>query len=152
MAYWLIKEEPDGLSYDALVERGATPWTGVRNYEARNNIRDGMREGDEALYYHTGRDREIVGIARVVTDPYPDPTQFDPDSPYFDEKATEDEPRWFVVDVEADTKLPDPVPLATVKEHPVLKESILATRGRLSVQPVTDDEYAAVRKLGGLDD
>lgn len=147
MSNWLVKEEPEKFSFDDLAERGATPWTGVRNYEARNNIRDGMRENDRVLFYHSGKAREIVGVARVASDPYPDPAQYDPDSPYYDEKATEEEPRWFVVDVEAERALETPVSLDEVKEHPVLSGSVLANRARLSVQPVTDEEFAAVLEL-----
>lgn len=147
--YWLMKSEEDDYSIQDLERDGSTHWVGVRNYEARNFMRDGMQPGDEVLYYHSNaRPSGVAGIARVASDPYPDPTQFDPESRYYDEKATEDEPRWVLVDVEFVERFDEVVPLREIKEHPELQEMVLVKRMRLSVQPVREEEFRIVREMG----
>ena len=100
VAYWLIKSEPDAYSIDDLKRDGTEPWDGIRNYQARNMIRDDMKIGDDVLFYHSScKVPAVAGLAKVASAPYPDPTQFDRKSKYFDEKSTEDDPRWILVDI-----------------------------------------------------
>ncbi len=138
MAYWLMKSEPDAYSIDDLERDGREPWDGIRNYQARNMMRDDMRIGDEVLFYHSScKIPAVVGIARVASEPYPDPTQFDPDAKYYDAKSNPDDPRWILVDVEFVRKLDKPVTLTEIKEHPGLDDMILTRRGnRLSIMPI----------------
>lgn len=142
--YWLMKSEPDECSIDdALAAPGATvPWTGVRNYQARNLMRDAMRIGDGVLFHHSGcAEPGIAGIAEVASKPVPDPTQFDPASPYFDSRSTPDAPRWVLVAVRALRKT-RPVPMAELRSHPELADMIVLRRGnRLSITPVTPAEW-----------
>ncbi len=137
--YWLMKSEPEECSIDdALAAPGATvPWTGVRNYQARNFMRDQMRVGDGVLFYHSScAEPGIAGLARVASTPYPDPTQFDPGSPYFDAASKPDEPRWLLVDVQALRKTPL-LGLAALRADPALQELVVLRRGnRLSITPV----------------
>lgn len=147
--HWLMKSEEDVYSIADLERDGRTPWDGVRNYEARNLMRDRMSPGDLVLYYHSNaRPTGVVGIARVASEPYPDPTQFDPDSPYHDGKATRGEPRWWLVDLEFVERFPRTVPLSEIKEHPALRKMVLVKRARLSVQPVRAEEFELVVELG----
>lgn len=147
--HWLMKSEQDVYSIDDLERDGRTYWDGVRNYEARNYMRDEMRPGDLVLYYHSNaKPSGVAGIARVASEPYPDPTQFDPESRYHDEKATEEEPRWYLVDVAFVEKFPALVPLPRIRERPELAEMVLVRRARLSVQPVRAEEFALVREMG----
>src|SRR5690606_4481653 len=134
MAYWLIKSEPFKYSWDQLVKDKKTVWDGVRNYAARLNLR-AMKKGDLAFFYHSNEGTEIVGIARIVKEAYQDPT-------------TDDE-RWVAVDVAAHKKLKKPVSLAQIKEEPRLAQMALVRLGRLSVQPVTDEEWEIVMKMAG---
>jgi predicted RNA-binding protein with PUA-like domain len=142
--YWLMKSEPDECSIDdVLAARGRlTPWTGVRNYQARNFMRDAMRVGDGVLFYHSSCARPgIAGIAEVASPPYPDPTQFERGSPYYDPKSRREAPRWQCVDVRAlrKTRL---VPLAELRAHPPLSKMKLLQRGnRLSITPVSEPEW-----------
>ena len=149
--YWLVKSEPDDYSFEDLLREPdrTTPWTGVRNYQARNFMRDEMRVGDKVLFYHSStKPPGIVGLAEVASQAYPDPTQFEPDSPYFDAKATPDAPRWFLVDLRALEALPRPVALDEIKRDPALANCRLVQRGnRLSVIPLSADEYARVLEL-----
>jgi len=144
MRYWLMKSEPAELSIDDLVRvaRQTTPWFGVRNYQARNFMRDEMRPGDRVLFYHSScAEPGIAGIAEVVSKAYPDATQFDRKSPYFDAKATREAPRWFNVDVKlvAKTRL---VGLAELRRHPELANMRVLARGnRLSITPVEPTEW-----------
>ncbi len=137
--YWLMKSEPQECSIDdALAAPDRTvPWTGVRNYQARNFMRDEMREGDGVLFYHSScPEPGIAGIARVASCTRPDPTQFDPASPYYDAKSPTDKPRWLLVDVQAlhKTRL---ISLAELRENPALAELRVLQRGnRLSITPV----------------
>jgi predicted RNA-binding protein with PUA-like domain len=137
MNYWLIKSEPDAWSWDQQVKSGAKgeAWTGVRNHTAKQNLMK-MKKGDRAFFYHSNEGKEIVGIAEVVRESYPDPTA-EPNSP------------WVVVDVKAVTALKTPVSLATIKEDPMLKDMALVKQSRLSVQPVTAAEWKRVCELGG---
>ena len=138
MAYWLMKSEPDVYSIDDLQRDGREMWDSIRNYQARNMMRDDMEIGDEVFFYHSScKEPAVVGISRVASEPYPDPTQFDPDSKYFDPKSSKDEPRWILVDVEFVRKFSRPVTLAAIKAHPGLEDMILTRRGnRLSIMPV----------------
>jgi predicted RNA-binding protein with PUA-like domain len=144
MRYWLMKSEPDEASIDDLAAApGATlPWTGVRNYQARNFMRDAMQVGDGVLFYHSScAEPGIAGVARVASGSYPDPTQFDPASPYHDPKSTPAEPRWLLVDVSFVCKTPL-IPLGALRTHPELERMrILAKGNRLSITPIADDEW-----------
>ncbi|MCS6930277.1 MAG: EVE domain-containing protein [Saprospiraceae bacterium] len=135
MQYWLIKSEPDVYSFQQLVADGSTRWDGVRNYQARNNLR-AMRLGDLCLFYHSNIGLEIVGVARVIREYYPDPT------------ATEGD--WSAVDVEAVCALERPVPLREIKEHPALRQIGLVRNPRLSVMPLTEREFNLLLELGQM--
>ena len=149
MAHWLMKSEPDAYSIDDLERDRREMWDGIRNYQARNMMRDDMAIGDEVFFYHSNcKEPAIVGISRVVSEPYPDPTQFDPDSKYYDSKSDPDDPRWCLVDVEFVRKLERPITLAQLKAHPGLDGMILTRRGnRLSVMPVSDDHWDLILTL-----
>jgi predicted RNA-binding protein with PUA-like domain len=148
--YWLMKSEPEVYSIDDLKRDGSTAWTGVRNFKARNNMR-AMAVGDEVLYYHSNADPSCVaGIARVSRTAYPDPTQFDKKSEYYDRKSDPEDPRWDLVDVAFVAKAKEVVSLAAVKEDPELAEMELVRYGRLSVQSVTKEEFDRVKKKAGL--
>ena len=139
MAYWLLKTEPETFSWDDQVERGAKgePWTGVRNFTARRHLKE-MKTGELAFFYHTGDEKQVVGIVEVIRESYRDPT---------DEKGV-----FVAVDVKAIKPLPQPVTLATIKAEPRLKDMALVKYPRLSVQPVTAPEWAFVCRMGGLRD
>jgi predicted RNA-binding protein with PUA-like domain len=147
MRYWLMKSEPDEASIDdALAAAQHTlPWTGVRNYQARNFMRDQMQVGDGVLFYHSScAEPGIAGIAEVASGSYPDPTQFDPRSPYYDPKSTPEAPRWLLVDVRAlrKTRL---LSLPELRAHPELQEMVILRRGnRLSITPVTRAEWNVI--------
>lgn len=147
MNYWLMKSEPEECSVDdALASKNATvPWVGVRNYQARNFMRDAMRVGDGVLFYHSScAEPGIVGIARVASTAYPDPTQFDPDSPYFDAKSRPDEPRWLLVDVQVLRKI-STLPLPALRARPELAELLVLKKGnRLSITPVEPRHWQAI--------
>jgi predicted RNA-binding protein with PUA-like domain len=144
MRYWLMKSEPDEASIDDLANAPSRtlPWTGVRNYQARNFMRDAMRIGDGVLFYHSScPEPGIAGLAKVVSTPYPDPTQFDPKSPYCDPKSKPEEPRWLLVDVKFVKKI-RLVSLAELRKHPELADMrVLAKGNRLSITPVTEAEW-----------
>jgi predicted RNA-binding protein with PUA-like domain len=139
MAYWLLKTEPDDFSWDEMVARGkkGETWTGVRNPQARNYMRE-IKKGDLAFFYHTGDEKRVVGIVKVLKESYPDPTA--------------DDERWLVVDVAAVEPVPNPVTLAAIKAEPKLAEMKLVKNARLSVQPVTAAEWKYVCKMGGVKD
>ena len=139
MNYWLMKSEPEEFSIDDLARKKTEPWSGVRNYQARNYMRDGMRAGDGVFFYHSScAEPGIVGIASVATSAYPDPTQFDPRSDYFDAKSSRAAPRWLLIDVKFKRKLKRTITLAELKAQPELRELALVRPGsRLSVQPVS---------------
>ena len=136
--HWLMKSEPDTFSIDDLKRRKHEPWDGVRNYQARNFMRDGMRPGDKVFFYHSNcAVPGIVGIAEVATDAYPDPSQFDPKSKYFDAGSSRDNPRWMLVDVKFVKKLKRTISLDELKGDPALEGMALLRKGnRLSVMPV----------------
>ncbi|KPN19656.1 EVE domain-containing protein [Luteimonas terrae] len=149
--YWLMKSEPDEFSIDDLARVGTEPWTGVRNYQARNFMRDGMQVGDQVFFYHSNADVPgIYGIAEVASAAYPDPTQFKKSSKYFDEKATQETPRWFMVDVGYVRTLARPIPLSEIREHAAElgEEFALIRKGaRLSVLPVTAAQWKLLLSL-----
>ena len=149
MRYWLMKSEPDEASIDHLANapKHTLPWTGVRNYQARNFMRDSMQVGDGVLFYHSScPEPGIAGIAEVSSTAYPDPTQFDKKSPYYDAKSSQETPRWVLVDVvfKKKTRL---IPLAELREHEALKDMRVLARGnRLSITPVTEAEWRFITK------
>ena len=144
MRYWLMKSEPDEASIDHLARapKKTLAWTGVRNYQARNFMRDGMQIGDGVLFYHSSCPQPgIAGIAKVSSAAYPDPTQFDSSSPYFDPKSSEDKPRWLLVDVHFVKKTPL-IPLSALRDHAELADmQVLARGNRLSITPVTEAQW-----------
>ena len=148
--HWLMKTEPDAFSIDDLKRVGTEPWNGVRNYQARNHMRQ-MQPGDGVLFYHSSCEvPAIVGTATVASEPYPDPTQFDPKSDYFDAKNTHEEPRWSLVDVKFVRKLKRVIPLEEIRQHAdALGEGFaLIQRGsRLSVLPVTAAQWKLLLSL-----
>ncbi len=149
MRHWLIKSEPDVFSIDDLAKVDREPWTGVRNYQARNFMWRDMKPGDLALFYHSNaKPPGIAGIARVAGPPYPDPTQFEENGEYFDPKATPEKPRWWLVDFEFVGKFEELLPLETIKADPVLSEMMVCQRGtRLSITPVEALHYKRACKL-----
>ena len=149
--YWLMKSEPDVYGIDDLKKDGSTHWDGVRNYQARNFMRDEMKVGDGVLYYHSRtKPMAIVGLAEVSKTAYPDFTQFDRKSDYHDPKSTEDDPRWFMVDVKFVAKFDKPLTLDELKADPKLDGMLLLRRGqRLSIQPVEGKHWRHVLKLAG---
>jgi predicted RNA-binding protein with PUA-like domain len=138
MRYWLMKSEPEVFSWDDLVARGETgeEWDGVRNYQARNNMRE-MKLDDRAFFYHSRSDTAVVGICEVIAEAHPD--------------STTDDPRWECVDVRAVAPLPRAISLQEIKADPRLSEMVLVKNSRLSVQPVTQEEWRVICELGGLD-
>lgn len=145
MAYWLMKSEPEEVSIDDALALGSAPWFGVRNYQARNFMRDQMRVGDGVLFYHSScAEPGIAGIAEVASTSYPDATQFDPKSKYFDAKSTPENPRWVLVDIEA-TRKTRLLSLTTMRSLPELATMVVLQKGsRLSITPVTEEEWQAV--------
>lgn len=142
MRYWLIKSEPDAYSIDDLQRDGTEHWDGIRNYQARNIMRDQMSIGDRCLFYHSNASPPgVVGVAEVVSEAYPDHTQFDQSSAYHDPASDPDDPRWLMVDVRFVEKLPRMVSLPELRSCPELADMVLLNRSRLSVQPVTPFEY-----------
>lgn len=133
MKYWLVKSEPYKYSWDDLVNDGSTYWDGVRNYQARNNLKE-MKKGDQVLYYHSNEGKEVVGIAKVTKEFYQDPTI--------------DDDRWVVVDIEPVKKLNTPVTLAEIKNRKSLQKIPLVTHSRLSVMPVTKKDFDTIVKMG----
>jgi predicted RNA-binding protein with PUA-like domain len=150
MQYWLMKSEPDEVSIDDVMSaKGKTvPWFGVRNYQARNFMRDAMKVGDGVLFYHSScPEPGIAGIAEVVSGPYPDATQFDPKSHYYDAKATQEQPRWISIDVKGvrKTRL---LSLAEMRSLPQLEDMVVLQKGsRLSITPVTPAQWKHVMAL-----
>jgi len=152
MKYWLMKSEPEEFSIDDLRERPGRrePWDGVRNYQARNMMRDEMKKGDAIFFYHSNCEVPgIVGIARVVKEGYPDPTAFDPEDAHYDPKSDPGAPRWYLVDVGYRRKLRRTISLTELKEHAeALGDFALLRRGnRLSVMPVTEEQWEYVLGL-----
>src|SRR6056297_1853474 len=150
--YWLMKSEPDAYSIDNLKRDGSIRWSGVRNYEARNTMRDDMNVGDRSFFYHSNvKPPAIVGEMEVCSEPYPDPLQFDPSSKYFDEKSTESDPRWQLVDVKFVQKFENPVTRDAMKEEAALDDMELFRLGRYSITPVTESEWKKIHDMAGAD-
>ena len=149
MAYWLMKSEPDAYSIDDLEDDGQEPWDGIRNYQARNMMRDQMKVGDKVFFYHSScKVPAVVGIAKIASPSYPDPTQFDPKAKYYDPKSTPDNPRWMLVDVRFIRKTKRPITLKELKAHPALANFRLNMRGnRLSIFPVSKKHWDIVLSL-----
>ncbi len=135
MAYWLVKSEPGVWSWDQHMKKGADAWTGVRNHQAKAHL-NAMKKGDRAFFYHSGEGKAVVGVSEVVKEAYPD--------------ATDKTGAFVCVDLKAVEPVPQPVTLAAIKAEPKLAEMVLVKNSRLSVQPVTADEWKLVRKMGGL--
>jgi predicted RNA-binding protein with PUA-like domain len=154
--YWLMKSEPSTFSFEDLARapRRTTRWDGVRNYQARNLLRDQVRPGDGVLFYHSSTDPAgVVGTAVVTREAYPDPTQFDPASPHYDPRSKRDAPAWVCVDLRYDRPFHRTVTLQEIRATPALAAMELLRKGnRLSVQPVTKAEWRRVLRLGGLED
>ncbi len=147
--YWLVKSEPDVYSIDDLKKDKKTYWDGVRNYQARNFMRDEMKKGDQVLFYHSNADPVgVAGICEVVKEGYPDFTAFDPDDKHYDPKSKKDEPTWIMVDVKFVKKFGEVVALTEIKENRKLQNMKLVQRGnRLSVMPVTKTEFNEIVKM-----
>jgi predicted RNA-binding protein with PUA-like domain len=149
MRYWLMKSEPSTFSIDDLRTKNIEPWDGVRNYQARNMLRDDMRVGDQAFFYHSNcAVPGIVGSMRIVKTGYPDSTAFDPNSKYYDPSSSPAKPRWYRVDVQFKQKFSKVISLEQIKQHPLLQQMLVARKGnRLSVTPVTAEEWEIVLTL-----
>ena len=150
--YWLIKSEPNVYSIADLQRDGQTCWDGVRNYQARNFMRDDMQVGDEIFFYHSNaQPMGIYGVAQVVREAYPDHTAFDPSDKHFDPKSDPANPTWVMVDVGYVGTFKEPITLTTLKQTSKLEKMLVIQRGsRLSVQPVTPEEWDIVMRLGAL--
>ena len=150
--YWLVKSEPSAYSFADLMKepKRTSYWDGVRNFQARNNLR-AMKAGDGVLFYHSQSEpNAVVGTAVVAKEAYPDHTAWDPKSDHSDPKSTPDKPMWYMVDIRGEAELKRPVSLAEIKATPALKNMVLVKSGRLSVQPVTEAEWEAVLHMGGM--
>ncbi len=148
--YWLFKSEPTVYSIDDLKKDKKTYWDGVRNYQARNFIRDEMKKGDLVLFYHSNAEpNAVVGVCEIVKEAYPDFTAFDPEDKHFDPKSKKENPTWFMVDVKFKKKLKHPVTLKEIKANPKLANMRLVQRGnRLSVMPITKEEFDEIIAMG----
>ena len=153
MNYWLFKSEPSEFSIDDLKNvKKPEPWDGIRNYQARNLLRDEVKLNDSVLIYHSScKDIGVAGTAKVVKEAYPDPAQFNPESHYFDPKANSDNPRWYCVDVTFESKFQQIISLKVIKETPELADMVLVKRGRLSIQPVTKSEWRLINKMATIE-
>ena len=151
-AYWLMKSEPRVYPWEQLVEDGQTHWDGVRNYQARNTMRDDMKMGDLVFFYHSNtKPPHVAGVARVCREGYPDHTAQDSNSNYYDAKATPENPRWMMVDIEPVEAMDNIVTLPDMKANSALEGMPLLAKGsRLSVQSVPPGHFAEVRRMGGL--
>ncbi len=152
MKYWLMKSEPDVYSIDDLAAKSPAMWEGCRNYTVRNFFRDAMSIGDLAFFYNSNSDPiGIAGVMEIVSEAYPDPTQFDPRSHYYDPKSPQDAPRWVLRDVSFVEKFLRVVPLAELRSTPGLEEMMVVRKGqRISVMPVTPEEWNIVNSLTGI--
>lgn len=148
MNYWLMKTEPEVFGIEDLKKKKREPWTGVRGFAARNHMR-AMKLGDRVLFYHSSaKPSGVAGLAKVVKEAYPDHTSWDPKSEYFDKKSTEEKPLWFMVDVGYESTFKNYLSLDSLKKEKPLKNMILFKEGRLSVQPVSKEEFDWLCKLG----
>ena len=149
--YWLMKSEPDVYPFSQLVADGSTHWDGVRNYQARNMMRDQLKLNDMVLFYHSNtKPPHVAGIAKVSREGYPDHTSWDPNCKYYDEKSSPDNPRWIMVDIEPVQEM-EMVSLADIKANPALSDMPLVQRGQsLSVQPVSKEQYEEICRMGGI--
>ena len=152
--YWLFKSEPNAYSIDDLARDGSTHWDGVRNYQARNMLRDDIQAGDRVLFYHSNaKPMAVFGTAKVVQSGYPDHTAFDPQDHHYDPKSDPDTPTWFMVDIELIQKLPNSLRRDELRDDETTSGMMLLQRGsRLSVQPVTETEWKAIHRLAGVKD
>jgi predicted RNA-binding protein with PUA-like domain len=152
--HWLFKSEPDEFSFSDLKQRPrqTEPWNGVRNYQARNFMRDQMQPGQKILFYHSNTQPPgIVGIATVASKAYPDPSQFDPTSDYYDPKSTPESPRWLLVDVQWHQDFEQQVTLDSLRSQPALADMLILRRGnRLSITPVEPKHFQLICQLGGI--
>ena len=152
MQYWIFKSEPDtyGIDHLAAEQRQTARWDGIRNYQARNNLRDRVQKGDLVLFYHSScRQIGVAGTMEVVRAAYPDPAQFDPGSAYYDAKSDPENPRWYSVDVRLVEKFPDLVPTVALKADARTTGLSIFRQGRLSIAPVTAGQWQAVHRLAG---
>ena len=150
-SYWLMKSEPESYSINDLERDGFTCWDGVRNYQARNFMRDDMCIGDEVLYYHSNcKPPGVVGLARIIKESYPDHTAFDPEDKHYDPRSNPGNPLWFMVDIEFVVKFVNIVGLAALKNQKGLEEMVVTKRSRLSVQPVAAGEFEIVKRMGSI--
>lgn len=149
MAHWLMKSEPDAYSIDELERDVQEPWDGIRNYQARNMMRDKMKVGDDVFFYHSScKVPAVVGLAKIASAAYPDPTQFDPEAKYYDPKSSPDNPRWMLVEVAFVRKTKRAITLKELKAHPGLSDFRLNMRGnRLSIFPVSKEHWDIVLSL-----
>jgi predicted RNA-binding protein with PUA-like domain len=148
--YWLVKSEPESFSIQDLAKAPSqtTHWNGVRNYQARNMLRDDMKQGELVLFYHSGESPAVAGVAEVAREGYPDFTAWDKKSPYFDEGSTQDNPRWFMIDIHLKETFKTPIELSQLRGEKSLAEMVLLQRGsRLSVQPVSKSEFETILKM-----
>ena len=145
--YWLLKSEPTTYPIDALKADGRTAWTGIRNYQARNFMRDEMSVGDLCLFYHSGAEKAVVGVAKVISKPHSDETAFDKKSYNYDPKSTRESPTWFCVDVAFAKKFKHPISLTEIKNDPALEGMMLTRATRLSIQPVSEKHFHYITKL-----
>lgn len=153
MAYWLFKTEPGCFSFDDLKNRPAMtePWDGVRNFQARNFLRDAVKIGDQVLFYHSNiAEPAVVGIAEIARAGYPDTTALNPHAEHFDPKASAEKPIWYMVDVRYVAPLPRVVTLESIKRNPLLAEMPLVRRSRLSIQPVSAEEWRIILAMSGI--
>ena len=150
--YWLMKSEPDVYPYSQLVEDGSTHWDGVRNYQARNIMRDDMKAGDLVLFYHSNtKPPHVAAVAKVCREGYPDHTSWDRSSKYFDEKSSEEKPRWIMVDIEPVCEFSSIISLASIRENDRCEGMLLIRKGqRLSVQPVEEIHFDAILDMVGM--
>lgn len=147
--YWLFKSEPGSYSYDHLVKDKVAEWDGVRNFQARNFLRDSIQEGDGVLFYHSNTEPlAIIGTATVVRAGYPDSTAWDKKSHHFDPKSSPSDPTWYMVDIKPQVRFKSPVTVDAMRTNPALGNMMVLERNRLSVQPVTEPEWNAVVRMG----
>lgn len=151
MKYWLLKTEPDVFSFDDLIncKNKTDHWDGIRNYQARNFLRDDIKKGDHVLIYHSNaKPPGVAGVAEVTKSGYPDHTAFDPKEKYYDPKSDPENPRWYMVDVKATQRLENFISLNELKADEKFEDMVVVSRGRLSVQPVSKKHFNQILKLG----